>query len=247
ERLQSAHDVKLQLKWIAENASSSRLAAVSPAARRPWDGVAWLVAVLLFGLLLGGVATWWVRARETPSAMYFNSSLPFPAAYVALSPDARTLAMVAFSDPANKNVIWIHPVGGRGATVVPGTEGAFYPFWAPNGRSIGFFADSKLKTVDIASGTSAQVLADAPFGRGGTWNTDGVILFTPTQASSFIGETTVLSPSASIFAPTHSRANRESSAMQCNISPRPTWPSLAWSAKPWLRKPVHVRAPASRS
>ena len=177
ERLQSAHDVKLQLKWIAENASSSRLAA--PAARRPWDGVARLVAVVLFGLLLGGVATWWVRARETPSAMYFNSSLPFPAAYVALSPDARTLAMVAFSDPANKNVIWIHPVGGRGATVVSGTEGAFYPFWAPNGRSIGFFADGKLKTIDVASGRSAQVLADAPFGRGGSWNADGVILFTP--------------------------------------------------------------------
>lgn len=174
ERLQSAHDVKLQLKWIAENASSSRLAAVSPASRRPWDGVAWLVAVLLFGLLLGSVATWWVRARETPSAMYFNSSLRFPAAYVALSPDARTLAMAAFSDPANKNVIWIHPVGGRGATVVPGTEGAFYPFWAPNGRSIGFFADGKLKTIDVASGRSAQVLADAPFGRGGSWNAEGV-------------------------------------------------------------------------
>jgi hypothetical protein len=63
--------------------------------------------------------------------------------------------------------------------VVPGTEGAFYPFWAPNGRSIGFFADGKLKTIDVASGRSAQVLADAPFGRGGSWNADGVILFTP--------------------------------------------------------------------
>ena len=179
ERLQSAHDVKLQLKWIAENASSSRLATLAPTARRPGNRVAWLVAAFLLVLLLGGASAWWVRTRETPSAMYFNSSLPFPAVYIALSPDGRTLAVVAFSDPANKNVIWIHPVGGRGATVVPGTEGAFYPFWAPNGRSIGFFADGKLKTVDIASGTSAQVLADAPFGRGGTWNTDGVILFTP--------------------------------------------------------------------
>jgi eukaryotic-like serine/threonine-protein kinase len=179
ERLQSAHDVKIQLKWIAENASSSRLAAVAPAARRRGNGVAWLVAAFLLALLLGGASAWWVRARETPAAMYFNSSLPFPAVYIALSPDGRTLAVVAFSDPANKNVIWIHPVGGRGATVVPGTEGAFYPFWAPNGRSIGFFADGKLKTVDIASGTSAQVLADAPFGRGATWNSDGVILFTP--------------------------------------------------------------------
>jgi Tol biopolymer transport system component len=179
ERLQSAHDVKLQLKWIAENASASRLAAVAPAARRSRDAVPWLLAGFLLILVLGGASAWWVRARETPSAMYFNSSLPFPAAYVALSPDGRRLAMVAFSDPANKNVIWIHSVGGRGATVVPGTEGAFYPFWAPNGRSIGFFADGKLKTIDVASGTSAQVLADAPFGRGGSWNAAGVILFTP--------------------------------------------------------------------
>jgi serine/threonine protein kinase len=112
ERLQTAHDVKLQLKWIAENASSSRQAAAFPPARKPWDRVAWRVAGLLCLLLLGGASAWWLRARETPSAMYFNSALPFPAAYVALSPDGRTLAMVAFSDPANKNVIWMHPVGG---------------------------------------------------------------------------------------------------------------------------------------
>ncbi len=178
ERLQNAHDVKLQLKWVQENASS-RLPAASPTARKLWDRAAWLVAGLLLLLLLGGTAAWWLRGHETPSAMYFNSSLPFPAAYVALSPDGRTLAMVAYSDQANKNVIWIHPVGGRGATVVPGTEGAFYPFWAPTGRSIGFFADGKLKTIDVASGRSAQVVADAPFGRGGSWNRDGVILFTP--------------------------------------------------------------------
>ncbi|MFY9560111.1 MAG: protein kinase [Terriglobales bacterium] len=178
ERLQSAHDVKLQLKWMAENASSSRLATASPTARKRWDRVPWLIAGLLLLLLLGG-AGWWLRGRETPSAMYFNSSLPFPAAYVALSPDGRRLALVAYSDQANKNVLWIHQVGSRGATVVPGTEGAFYPFWAPNGRSVGFFADGKLKTIDVASGRSAQVVADAPFGRGGSWNRDGVILFTP--------------------------------------------------------------------
>ena len=179
ERLQTAHDVKLQIKWIQESASSSRLAAAPPITRKPWDRLAWLVAGLPLLLLLGGAAAWWLRGRETPSAMYFNSSLPFPAAYVALSPDGQTLALVAYSEQANKNVIWIHQVGSRGATVVPGTEGAFYPFWAPNGRSLGFFADGKLKTIDVASGRSAQVVADAPFGRGGSWNRDGVILFTP--------------------------------------------------------------------
>jgi serine/threonine protein kinase/Tol biopolymer transport system component len=179
ERLQTAHDVKLQIKWIQESVSSSRLAAARPTARKPWDRLAWLVAGLLLLLLLGGTSAWWLRGRETPPAMYFNSSVPFPAAYVALSPDGRMLALVAYSDQANKNAIWIHQIGSRGASVVAGTEGAFYPFWSPNGRSIGFFADGKLKTIDVASGRSAQVLADAPFGRGGSWSRDGVILFTP--------------------------------------------------------------------
>jgi eukaryotic-like serine/threonine-protein kinase len=179
ERLQTVHDVKLQLKWNQENASSSRLPGASLTARKPWDRAGWLVAGLLFLLLLGGASAWWFRGRETPSAMYFNSSVPFPAAYVALSPDGRMLALVAYSDQANKNVIWIHQVGGRGATVLQGTEGVSYPFWSPDGRSIGFFANGKLKTIDVASGRSAQVLADAPFGRGGAWSRDGVILFTP--------------------------------------------------------------------
>ena len=179
ERLQTVHDVKLQLKWIQENASPSRLPGASLTARKPWDRAGWLVAGVLFLLLLGGASAWWLRGRETPSAMYFNSSVPFPAAYVALSPDGRMLALVAYSDQVNRNVIWIHQVGGRGATGLQGTEGASYPFWSPDGRSIGFFADGKLKIIDVASGRSAQVLADAPFGRGGAWSHNGVILFTP--------------------------------------------------------------------
>ena len=178
ERLQSAHDVKLQLKWIAENASSSRQIAASPAARKPWDRVAWLVAAFLFLLLLGGGA-WWLRGRETPQAMYFNASVTLPANDVALSPDGRTLAIVAYWDQTSKYVLWTHPVGGRGATPVPGTEDASHPFWSPDSRSLAFFAQGKLKKVDLSSGGSAQVLCDAPHGRGGAWNRDGIILFSP--------------------------------------------------------------------
>ena len=178
ERLQTAHDVKLQLRWIQESGSSSRLLAAPPAARKLWDRVGWVVAAGLLLVLLGSAA-WWLRTRETSPAMYFNSSVPFPTNYVALSPDGSRVALVAYSDQANKNVIWLQQVGGRGATVLPGTEGAAYPFWAPHGRSIGFFADGKLKTIDVASGRSAQLVADAPFGRGGSWSKDGVILFTP--------------------------------------------------------------------
>jgi len=179
ERLQTAHDVKLQLRWIKENAALSSAPVGAPAVRRPWDRVGWLVAGLLLLLFVGGATTWWLRSRETPATMYFNSAFPYPAQYVALSPDGRTLALVAYSTQANKNVIWIHRIGGQGATTLPGTEGGSYPFWSPDGRSLGFFAQGKLKTIDAASGRSAQVLADAPFGRGGAWSRSGVILFTP--------------------------------------------------------------------
>ena len=178
ERLQTAHDVKLQLKWIQESGLSSRLPAVAPTGGNPRSRIGWLAAGVLL-LVVGASAVWWFATRETPSPMYFNSSVPFPTNYVALSRDGKRLALVAYSDQANKNVIWLQQVGGRGATVLPGTEGAAYPFWAPNGHSIGFFADGKLKTIDVASGRSAQSLTDAPFGRGGTWSKDGVILYTP--------------------------------------------------------------------
>jgi Tol biopolymer transport system component len=85
------------------------------------------------------------------------------------------MAMVAYSDQANKYMIWRQDIGGRTATVLPGTEDAFHPFWSPDGRSIAFFAEGKLKKVDVSSGRSAQVLCDAPHGRGGAWNRAGVI------------------------------------------------------------------------
>jgi Tol biopolymer transport system component len=59
-----------------------------------------------------------------------------------------------------------------------GTEGALFPFWSPDGRAIGFFAGEKLRTVSLDQGT-VQAVCDAPNGRGGTWNADGQIVFTP--------------------------------------------------------------------
>ena len=176
ERLQTAHDVKFQLRWIQDNALSSALPAAP--ARRSSDRWLWLSAGFVLALL-AITAFWRLHGQEKPSTMYFNSSVPFPAQYLAISPDGHTLALVGYSDQANKNVIWIQQVGGHAATIVPGTEGAYYPFWSPDGRSVGFFAQGKLKTIDVFSGRSAQILADAPFGRGGAWNLDGVILFTP--------------------------------------------------------------------
>jgi len=124
-------------------------------------------------------AVWWFGAQQTPRAMYFNIPVTLSANDLALSPDGNTLALVAYWDQTNKYMLWTHPVGGRGATAVPGTEDASHPFWSPDSRSIAFFSQGKLKKVGLSSGGSAQVLCDAPHGRGGTWNREGVILYTP--------------------------------------------------------------------
>ncbi len=179
ERLQTVHDVKLQLKWIQGSSSSAQLPLAYKPPRRSSERMAWLAAAFLLLLLLAGGSLWWLHGTGKPPTMYFNSIAPFPVAATALAPDGKTLALVAYSDNANKNVIWLHNIGSRISNVLPGTEGATYPFWSPDGRSLGFFAEGKLKTVDVTAGRSAQVLADAPFGRGGAWSKDGVILFTP--------------------------------------------------------------------
>jgi serine/threonine protein kinase/Tol biopolymer transport system component len=179
ERIQKAHDVKLQLQWIADGDSQISPLAGVPAQGKTWKRAGWLLAAAFAVLLVGGGTAWWFRSHQTPHAMYFNSPVPLPANHIALSPDGRTLAMVAYSSQTNKYVLWTYEVGGRGATLVQGTEEASFPFWSPDGRSIGFFSQGKLKRVDVSSGRSPQVVCDAPHGRGGAWSPNGVILFAP--------------------------------------------------------------------
>jgi len=95
----------------------------------------------------------------------------------AVSPDARLLAFVGV-DPDGKTRLWVRPLSSLAAEEVPGTEGAVSPFWSPDSRSLGFFADGKLKRSDL-NGGPPQVLCDAsadvrPVG---TWNRQGLILF----------------------------------------------------------------------
>ena len=178
ERIQTAHDVKLQLQWIAEGGSQAGDAGRVSAMRRSWERAGWLLAAALSVLLISGGAVWWQASNRRPPRMFFQTSVPFAAHDLALSPDGHTLALVAYSAQANNYVLWTHQVGDRETNSLAGTQGASYPFWSPDGKFIGFFADGKLKKVQ-ASGGQAQVICDAPNGRGGTWNRDGVILFTP--------------------------------------------------------------------
>lgn len=105
--------------------------------------------------------------------MRFEIDLSSPSPnQLALSPDGRSLAAIDASG------LWVRPLDQLTGQTLKSTGGAQCPFWSPDSRLIGFFADGKLKTID-ASGTPPQTLADAPLGRGGTWNRENVILFAP--------------------------------------------------------------------
>ncbi len=95
--------------------------------------------------------------------------------------DGTYLAFTATSADA-KTAIWVRPMNGNDARQLPDTNNAIFPFWSPDGRSIGFFANGKLKTIEL-NGTTAQALCDAQLGRGGSWSPKGVIVFSPSPIS----------------------------------------------------------------
>ena len=131
------------------------------------------------------LAALYFRPQQTPAEVrptYLSllppekTTLPAGRGSYALSPDGRLLAMAAVSEGNSR--LWLHSFDSPTPQALPGTEGAFHPFWSPDSRFIGFFAQGKLKKIEVAGGPPTT-LCDAPWGRGGTWNRNGVILFTP--------------------------------------------------------------------
>jgi eukaryotic-like serine/threonine-protein kinase len=193
ERPQSAHDLKLQLEWMREasGSSQSQLAQSAPqaeplvatASRSKTASV--VLASVLCTLLAVGALAYFLRPQLAPAErLEFTVPLDQEMSHLALSPDGRMLAVVSPDPVSGVNMVSTQRVGAQGATVLPGTEGASYPFWSPDDAYIGFFADGRLKKVAI-SGGSPQILATATSGRGGTWGRRGVIVFSP-QASGWL-------------------------------------------------------------
>ena len=97
---------------------------------------------------------------------------------VAVSPDGTMVAFVVGLVARSENELWVRSLETMSARRLEDTQGAALPFWSPDGRRIGFFANSKLKVVTV-SGGRVETLADAPSGRGAAWNRSNVILFAP--------------------------------------------------------------------
>ena len=184
ERLQSAHDVRLQLKGISLSASSAVAASPSQPSRTRRLGML-LAGVAL--LLAGAGITYLLQPRNSPAPSVRSYIPPPPGTTftlsgleigpVVVSPDGKTLAFSAV-DEQGVTKLWLRPLNAQRATAIAGTEDASKPFWSPDSQYLGFVADGKLKKVS-ASGGNPQILADGLGSEsgGGTWNADGTILF----------------------------------------------------------------------
>jgi eukaryotic-like serine/threonine-protein kinase len=184
ERWQTAHDVKLQLRQISDGGSQSGVAG-STSAAAPLAAekirlryLRWAVLALIIS---GAAAAGYFARASHPTPLVWGGlnitgELGEEGSFV-LSNDGSRLSYVA-ADPQGRVLLWVRKLDSPNALPLEGTAGAEYPFWSADGRSIGFFADGKLKRIE-ADGQDLQTVCDAPNGRGGTWNRDGLIVFAP--------------------------------------------------------------------
>ena len=182
DRLQSAHDAAMDLRWIADSAKDTSQDA-SPQIKKSWTAL--LAAVALALAALAAYAGY--SAKTTTTAEPLHAELPPPDKFAfdttgdgggmpVLSPQGDRIAFVAHS-PDTKT-LWVRPLNSDLAQQLEGTQGASHPFWSPDGRNLGFFANGKLMKIP-ASGGAISPLADAPNSRGGTWGADDVLIFCP--------------------------------------------------------------------
>ena len=167
KRWQSVADVEIALGWTGMQAPPA------PQSRRWWP---WAAAAMF--ALIGGAVAFYPGARlaeTTPVQLQLNPppGKEFRPADIALSPDGKH---VAFVTGGTVPKLWVRALDSLTARELRGTDGAALPFWSPDQRVIGFFAGGKVKRIDLAD-DRVVTLADAPAGRGGSWNADNVILF----------------------------------------------------------------------
>src|ERR1043165_1375250 len=185
-RFQSAKDLAFALEGASLTGAQ---ASQGESSRWNWSAP----ALAGFGVIALVFTLWQARRPSTQSS-------PWPATWLeirpparkfafdpapAVSPDGRSVAFWALApEDTNKVALWIRNFDSTSPRVLPGTTtdlSAGRSAWSPNGRSIAFFADNKLKRIDLAGGTPLT-LADAANPRGCTWSRNGIIAFVPVSA-----------------------------------------------------------------
>ena len=146
------------------------------------ERMAWATALVLAALIAFLAVTRATGPNASVPEVRFEIDAPFSTlpTSLAVSPDGQKIIFAATFDA--RSGLWVRRLESASVQFVAGTAGAQDPFWAPDSRSVGFFADGKLKTVDLAT-QAIQTLVDAPLPRGGTWSPSGVILYAPTASS----------------------------------------------------------------
>jgi serine/threonine protein kinase len=191
ERWQSARDLRTNLKWISEGDGTVR----SVVKHNPWrERTAWMLALALLSasaflaitqrhaLPTGGPVRFLINPPEKtvfPGAPNLTVGVP----QFSSAPDGSAIVFVANS-PAADPMLWLRSIEQVAARQMPGTEHAQLPFWSPDSRWVGFFADGKLKKVPVTAGP-VQVLADVADPFGGSWGTDDSIIFSKLSSAIF--------------------------------------------------------------
>ncbi len=186
DRWQTAHDVMLELKWIAEGGSSVGAIHESPLQKNWVRALPWALAALFLVAIIAGIAIW--SLKPTPPQPVTRAVIALPPGErlagldlpaVAVSPDGTHVVYAATRGGTQQ--LYLRAMDSLEARPIPGTEGAVNPFFSPDGQWLGFFAGGKLKKV-LASGGAAQTLGDAGLPNGASWGSQGMIAFAPTTA-----------------------------------------------------------------
>ncbi len=187
DRFQTVHDLKLQLKWIADASASQLAAPAQVRARRVVQkrtlviaaAVGWILAAAALAFFLSDRAQLEEAQRPMTASWLAPRDTEFAGSQVgglALSPDGSKL--VFLTGGASDLKLWVRDVTTGAVHEVEGVEQPTFPFWSPDSKYIGFFSAGKLKKVALAGGP-VQIICDAPEGRGASWSQRGVIIFTP--------------------------------------------------------------------